>query len=111
MDEVTTQAKVNGRKTGADNPSETVAAIKRGRQRPMRSIAQMGAAEDMKAVQHSYRVDNVATDWKHVPNFSKFSRSSDGSFPCVKASKSSFIDLERERQETNIFAGSVYRLY
>lgn len=112
MDESTaTQSKPNGRKPTPESLSEATVTGKRGRQRPMRSIAQMGAAEDMKEVQHSYRVDNVATDWKFVPNFSKFSRSSDGSFPCVKSSKSSFIDLERERQETNIFAGSVYRLY
>lgn len=111
MDETVTQSKPNGRKATTDNIGEVGIPAKRGRQRPMRSIAQMGAAEDMKEVQHSYRVDNVATDWKFVPNFSKFSRSSDGSFPCVKSSKSSFIDLERERQETNIFAGSVYRLY
>lgn len=111
MDEAVTQAKPNGRKPTSDNLNEAVAIGKKGRQRPMRSIAQMGAAEDMKEVKHSYRVDNVSTDWKFVPNFSKFSRSSDGSFPCVKSSKSSFIDLERERQETNIFAGSVYRLY
>lgn len=111
MDEATTQSKSNGRKLGADAPSELVAAMKKGRQRPMRSIAQMGAAEDMKQIDHSYKVDNVATEWKHVPNFSLFSRSADGSFPCVKSSKSSFIDLSRERQETNIFAGSVYRLY
>jgi hypothetical protein len=111
MDEAAVQPKANGRKSTTESLNETATQGKRGRQRPMRSIAQMGAAEDMKEVQHSYRVDNVATDWKFVPNFSKFSRSSDGSFPCVKSSKSSFIDLERERQETNIFAGSVYRLY
>lgn len=111
MEETTAQPKVNGRKPNLEAANETAATGKRGRQRPMRSISQMGAAEDMKEIVHTYKVDNVASDWKNVPNFSMFSRSADGSFPCIKDSRSSFIDMRRERKETNIFAGSVYRLY
>lgn len=108
MDEVTTPTKNNGRKINADTPNEEK---KPRKQREMRAIAQMAGAEEMKEVQHSYKVDTLATEWKNIPAFTMFSRSSDGSFPCIKSSKSSFIDIRRERQETKIFAGNVYRLY
>jgi hypothetical protein len=71
----------------------------------------MAAASDMKDVVITRKVDNVQTEWKSVPNWSLFSLSADGSFPCVKSSVSSYIDLAREKQETNIFSGRCYRLY
>ena len=108
MEETPTVTRSNGKKL---ENNATTQEVKPRRQRPMRSIAQMGSASEMKEITYTHKVDNVPTDWKNVPTFSKFSRSDDGSFPCVKTSKSSFIDLARERQERDIFAGSVYRLY
>lgn len=108
MDEVATPTRNNGKKAIADMGNEDK---KPRRQRTMRAIAQMAGAEEMKEVSHTYKVDTLTTEWKNVPLFTLFSRSSDGSFPCLKSSKSSFIDIGRERQETNIFAGNVYRLY
>lgn len=108
MEEVTAPVRNNGKKTENTTP---VQEVKPRRQRIARSISQMGSATDMKDVNLVYKVDNVPTEWKNVPTFSKFSRSDDGSFPCVKTSKSSFVDLHRERQERDILAGSVYRLY
>lgn len=109
MEDTAVQGRNNGGKKGEQTASTE--DKKPRRQRPMRAISQMSGAEDMKEVAHNYRVDTMTTEWKNVPTFTMFSRSSDGSFPCIKCNKSSFIDIRRERQETNIFAGSVYRLY
>jgi hypothetical protein len=108
VEETAVQPVRNGKAKAQD---ATTQEVKPRRQRQMRALSQMSSAEEMKDIAHSYKVDNLPTEWKNIPTFSMFSRSPDGSFPCVKSSKSSFIDLRRERQEMDIFAGSVYRLY
>jgi hypothetical protein len=107
--EATEQAAVKNGKGKGDSPSAN--PDKPRRQRRMRSLSGMAAASDMKDVAFNRKVDTVQTEWKNVPTFSSFSLSADGSFPCVKSSVSSYIDLTREKQFGDIFAGQCYRLY
>ena len=98
----------NGRK-GSNNTATDESKPKR--ERKMRSLAGIAEASAMTEVQITRRVDNVQTEWSAVENFSLFSLSADGSYPCVKSSKSSYIDLTRGKQENDIFSGRCYRLY
>ena len=102
----------NGKRNNTDPSIDASSEGKKARkERPMRSLAGMAEASAMGIAEIKRKVDNVQSEWKALPNFSLFSLSADGSYPCVKSSKSSYIDLVRERQENDIFSGRCYRLY
>jgi hypothetical protein len=77
----------------------------------MKSIATTSSASDMADANYAVKVDAQSVDWGGLENFSTFSTSPDGSFPKVKSSKSSFIDLKTKCQECDIASGRVYRVY
>ena len=112
-DETATQTPARNGRGKANDPSIDASSEgkKSRKERPMRSLAGMAEASAMGIAEMKRKVDNVQSEWKNLPNFCLFSLSADGSYPCVKSSKSSYIDLVRERQENDIFSGRCYRLY
>ncbi|NET69294.1 MAG: hypothetical protein F6K63_34840 [Moorea sp. SIO1G6] len=84
----------------------------RGRKRtPSRSLESASSLSDMTAVTITGYCDSAPTEWQLLPTFASFSLSADGSFPKVKSSKSSFIDLKTGQHETGIATGRCYRMY
>ncbi|NEP70292.1 hypothetical protein [Moorena sp. SIO3A5] len=84
----------------------------RGRKRtPSRSLESASSLSEMSGVTITGYCDSAPTEWQLLPTFASFSLSADGSFPKVKSSKSSFIDLKTGRHETGIATGRCYRVY
>lgn len=85
---------------------------RKGRKRPpTKSLQAMSAVSEMADCSYSVKCDNNATEWTFLPVFSMFSTAPDGSFPKVKDSSSSFIDLRTGDHPTGIASGRCYRLY
>ncbi|MEG3879306.1 hypothetical protein QT972_18295 [Microcoleus sp. herbarium7] len=80
------------------------------RPRRYRSIGG-SSGSDMADVTISYKVDTSGLEWSQLPNFAAFSTSPDGSFPKVKDSQSSYIDIKTQTHEIDIASGRVYRVY
>jgi hypothetical protein len=81
------------------------------RQRQMKSISTMSATSEMNKVDCTYRVEKTQSDWTDLGNFEPFCLSPDGGYLYVKSSKSSYICLNQQSQETGIAVGRVYRVY
>lgn len=85
---------------------------RRGRKRPpTKSLQSMSAVSDMTDCSYPGKCDNNATEWSFLPVFATFSVAPDGSFPKVKDSTSSYIDLRTGDHPTGIATGRCYRLY
>ncbi|MEG3879319.1 hypothetical protein QT972_18360 [Microcoleus sp. herbarium7] len=80
------------------------------RQRKYRSISGT-SAESMADVSWTGKVDTQGCEWSQLPTFAGFSTSPDGSFPKVKDSVSSYIDIKTQVHEIDIASGRVYRVY
>ncbi|NEP35388.1 hypothetical protein [Moorena sp. SIO3B2] len=84
----------------------------RGRKRtPSRSLESASSLSDMTAVTVTGHCDSAPTEWQLLPTFSTFSLSPDGSFPKIKSSKSAFIDIKTQKNQTGIATGRCYRMY
>ncbi|NEP70313.1 hypothetical protein [Moorena sp. SIO3A5] len=84
----------------------------RGRKRtPNRSLESASSLSDMTAVTVTGHCDSAPTEWQLLPTFSTFSLSPDGSFPKIKSSKSAFIDIKTQKNQTGIATGRCYRVY
>lgn len=85
---------------------------KRGKKRPAtKSLQQMSAVSEMIDCSYPAKCDNNSVEWTFLPLFSLFSLAPDGSFPKVKDSTSSFIDLRTGDHMTGIASGRAYRIY
>lgn len=85
---------------------------RKGRKRPpTKSLQSMSAVSDMIDCSYPAKCDNNATEWTFLPVFSMFSLAPDGSFPKVKDSSSSYIDLRTGEHPVGIASGRCYRLY
>jgi hypothetical protein len=107
--ETTEQVPVKNGRGKANDASITVEKVKP--ERKMRSLPGISDASSMPVIDIKRRVNNLPSEWKDVENFSMFSLSADGSYPCVKSSRSTYIDLVREKQETSIYSGRCFLLY
>ena len=84
----------------------------RGRKRtPNRSLQAASSLSDMTAVTVNGHCDSAPTEWQLLPTFSTFSLSPDGSFPKIKSSKSAYIDIKTQKNQTGIASGRCYRMY
>ena len=84
----------------------------RGRKRtPNRSLQAASSLSDMTAVTVTGHCDSAPTEWQLLPTFSTFSLSPDGSFPKIKSSKSAYIDIKTQKNQTGIASGRCYRMY
>ncbi|NEP70344.1 hypothetical protein [Moorena sp. SIO3A5] len=82
-----------------------------GKRTPTRSLQAASSLSEMSGVTITGHCDSAPTEWQLLPTFASFSLSADGSFPKVKSSKSSFIDLKTGQHETGIATGRCYRVY
>ncbi len=80
------------------------------RQRKYRSISGT-SAESMADVSWTGKVDTQGCEWSQLPTFASFSTAANGSFPKVKDSVSSYIDIKTQAHEIDIASGRVYRVY
>lgn len=80
------------------------------RQRKYRSISGT-SAESMADMSWTGKVDTQGCEWSQLPTFAGFSTSPDGSFPKVKDSVSSYIDIKTQAHEIDIASGRVHRVY
>jgi hypothetical protein len=99
----------NGGITATDNGKGGTKTQRR--QRRMKSIGATSSASEMTDISYVGKVEPSAIDWNALDNFEAFSTSADGSFPKVKSSKSSYIDLKTKTQECDIASGRVYRVH
>lgn len=83
---------------------------KGGRVRKLKSIGST-SADSLADVSLTAKVDTSGMEWTSLPTFATFSTSPDGSFPKVKDSRSSYIDLKTQTHEIDIASGRVYRVY
>lgn len=100
-----TQNSSNGTVTATSASSKRVKKPRR-----LKSLVSTTAASDMADAVYSAKVDPQSVDWDSLGNFECFSTSPDGSFPKVKNSRSSYIDLKTKTQDCGIASGRVYRV-
>ena len=80
------------------------------RVRSLPSLQSVTSISSMKAAAFIGKVDQNATEWQLLKNFTCFSTADDGSFPMVKVSKSKAVSLT-DGKAYPVGSGRCYRIF